>query len=145
MTTVDTTALRARFARRLSGLYGQEVPAYTTLVEVSSEVNRRVLERDGAAAERLGSIDRVTAERHGAIRVGTPEELGSVARVFGALGMRPTGFYDLRDAHPQPIPSSPPRSGRSTAPSWPATRSGSSPRCSCRRTGGSSTRTPRSG
>ena len=104
MTTVDTTALRARFARRLSGLYGQEVPAYTTLVEVSSEVNRRVLDRDGAAAERLGSIDRVTAERHGAIRVGTPEELGQVARVFGALGMHPTGFYDLRDAHPQPIP-----------------------------------------
>ncbi|MGY1683271.1 2-oxoadipate dioxygenase/decarboxylase [Geodermatophilus sp. SYSU D01176] len=104
MTTVDTTALRARFARRLSQLYGKEVPAYTTLVEVSAEVNRRVLDRDGAAAERLGSIDRVTAERHGAIRVGTPEELAQVARVFGALGMHPTGFYDLRDAHPQPIP-----------------------------------------
>ena len=85
MSTVVTAELRARFARRLSDLYGQEVPAYTTLVEVSHEVNRGVLERDGAAAERLGSIDRVTAERHGAIRVGTPEELGQVARVFGAL------------------------------------------------------------
>jgi uncharacterized glyoxalase superfamily metalloenzyme YdcJ len=104
MTTVATTELRARFARRLSDLYGQEVPAYTTLVGVSHEVNRGVLERDGAAAERLGSIDRVTAERHGAIRVGTPEELGQVARVFGALGMHPTGFYDLRDAHPRPVP-----------------------------------------
>jgi uncharacterized glyoxalase superfamily metalloenzyme YdcJ len=105
MSTVVTTELRARFARRLSELYGHEVPAYNTLVEVSHEVNRRVLERDGQeAAERLGSIDRVTAERHGAIRVGTPEELGQVARIFGALGMHPTGFYDLRDAHPQPIP-----------------------------------------
>jgi uncharacterized glyoxalase superfamily metalloenzyme YdcJ len=104
MTAVGTTELRARFARRLSELYGQEVPAYTTLVDVSHEVNRRVLDREGSAAERLGSIDRVTAERHGAIRVGTPEELAQVARIFGALGMHPTGFYDLRDADPQPIP-----------------------------------------
>src|SRR5829696_2382463 len=104
MDSVGTTELRARFARRLSELYGQEVPAYTTLVEVSHEVNARVLEREGSAAERLGSIDRVTAERHGAIRVGTPEELSQVARIFGALGMHPTGFYDLRDAHPQPVP-----------------------------------------
>ncbi|MDN5852907.1 MAG: VOC family protein, partial [Actinomycetia bacterium] len=92
------------FARRLSELYGTEVPAYNTLVEVSHEVNARVLQRDGADAERLGSIDRVTAERHGAIRVGTPTEMAEVARIFGALGMSPTGFYDLRDAKPQPIP-----------------------------------------
>jgi uncharacterized glyoxalase superfamily metalloenzyme YdcJ len=104
MNTVDTAELRARFARRLSELYGREVPAYNTLVEVSHEVNRRVQQRDGAAAERLGSIDRVTAERHGAIRLGTPEELSQVARIFAALGMHPTGFYDLRDAYPQPIP-----------------------------------------
>jgi uncharacterized glyoxalase superfamily metalloenzyme YdcJ len=104
MSTVITAELRARFARRLSELYGQEVPAYNTLVEVSHVVNRRVLERDGQGAERLGSIDRVTAERHGAIRVGTPEELSQVARIFGALGMHPTGFYDLRDARPQPVP-----------------------------------------
>jgi uncharacterized glyoxalase superfamily metalloenzyme YdcJ len=104
MSTVVTVELRARFARRLSELYGREVPAYNTLVEVAHEVNRRVLERDGMAAERLGSIDRVTAERHGAIRVGTPGELSQVARIFGALGMYPTGFYDLRDAYPQPVP-----------------------------------------
>ena len=104
MTFCGTTTLRARFAARLSALYGQEVPAYTTLVEVSHEVNQRVLERDGDRAERYGSIERVTAERHGAIRVGSPDEMAQVARVFGALGMFPTGFYDLRDAHPQPVP-----------------------------------------
>ena len=101
---VGGTELRTRFAARLSTLYGAEVPAYTTLVEVSQEVNARVIAREGAAAERLGSIDRVTAERHGAIRVGTPEELAQVARVFGALGMFPCGFYDLRDAAPAPVP-----------------------------------------
>ncbi|MBB2940716.1 putative glyoxalase superfamily metalloenzyme YdcJ [Actinoplanes lutulentus] len=104
MSSVGTTELRARFARRLSELYGTEVPAYTTLVDECHLVNQRVLDRDGAAAERFGSISRVTAERHGAIRVGTPAELSQVARIFGALGMVPAGFYDLRDAYPQPIP-----------------------------------------
>ena len=102
--TVSSTELRTRFAARLSNLYGDEVPAYRTLVEVSQAVNQRVIAREGAAAERLGSIDRVTAERHGAIRVGTPEELAQVSRVFGALGMSPCGFYDLRDAAPAPVP-----------------------------------------
>ena len=103
-TTVTTTELRARFAARLSTLYGTEVPAYNTLVDVSQEVNQRVLARTGHDAERLGSIERVTAERHGAIRVGSPAEMRQVARIFGALGMYPCGFYDLRDAHPRPIP-----------------------------------------
>ena len=102
--TVSSTELRTRFAACLSNLYGAEVPAYRTLVEVAQAVNQRVIAREGAAAERLGSIDRVTAERHGAIRVGTPEELAQVSRVFGALGMSPCGFYDLRDAAPAPVP-----------------------------------------
>jgi uncharacterized glyoxalase superfamily metalloenzyme YdcJ len=65
------------------------VPAYTTLVEVSRSVNERVLRRDGADAERLGSVVRVTAERHGAIRIGTPRDLQEASRIFGALGMFP--------------------------------------------------------
>ncbi len=101
--SISPTQLRARFAEALSSLYGTEVPAYTTLVEVSQEVNADVLATGGAAAERLGSIERVTAERHGAIRVGTPEELAQVGRVFGACGMYPVGFYDLREVTP-PIP-----------------------------------------
>ncbi|WP_433859644.1 2-oxoadipate dioxygenase/decarboxylase [Streptomyces kronopolitis] len=96
--------LRAAFARRLSDMYGREVPAYTTLVDVSREVNEDVLRARGADAERLGSIGRVTAERHGAIRVGTPAELQQVARIFGALGMHPVGFYDLREAAASAVP-----------------------------------------
>ncbi|MEH3033848.1 MAG: VOC family protein [Aeromicrobium erythreum] len=103
MSTVGRTELRSRFASALSELYGSEVPAYTTLVRTCEEVNAEVLERRGEDAERLGSIQRVTAERHGAIRVGTEHELGQVARVFGACGMFPVGFYDLREANP-PIP-----------------------------------------
>ena len=89
--------LRARFAAALSAMYGAEVPAYTTLVEVSEAVNRDYVAAH-PEAERLGTLDRVTAERHGAIRVGTPAELADVADLFAAFGMYPVGFYDLRDA-----------------------------------------------
>ncbi|MGJ9411250.1 2-oxoadipate dioxygenase/decarboxylase family protein [Aeromicrobium sp. CF4.19] len=97
------TRLRAALARALSVLYGTEVPAYTTLVEVCEQINAEALERLGEQTERLGTIERVTAERHGAIRVGTPEEMAQVGRVFGACGMQPVGFYDLREATP-PVP-----------------------------------------
>jgi len=98
MSEVLPWQLRAAFARSLSDMYGKEVPAYTSLLEVSHAVNADVVARIGADAERLGSIDRVTAERHGAIRLGTPTEMAQVARIFGAMGMHPVGFYDLREA-----------------------------------------------
>ena len=96
--------LRADFAVRLAELYGEEVPAYNTLVEVSREVNEDYVAEHGIDAERLGSIDRVTAERHGAIRVGSTKELAEVAIVFAGFGMHPVGFYDLRTASKSSVP-----------------------------------------
>ncbi|GAA0236021.1 2-oxoadipate dioxygenase/decarboxylase [Cryptosporangium japonicum] len=96
--------LRAAFARSLSEMYGTEVPAYTTLLRVSSEVNADVLAKRGADAQRLGSIERVTAERHGAIRVGTARELRQVGQLFAGFGMHPVGFYDLRNASSSSVP-----------------------------------------
>jgi uncharacterized glyoxalase superfamily metalloenzyme YdcJ len=101
---VSLAELRAEFAVRLATLYGTEVPAYNTLVDVSREVNEDFRRAHGAEAERLGSIDRVTAERHGAIRVGSPRELAQAARVFAGFGMHPVGFYDLRDASKSSVP-----------------------------------------
>lgn len=94
--------LRARFAAALSAMYAAEVPAYGTLVEECERINR-------AAASAGGDVDasalrRITAERHGAIRVGSPAELREVARVFALLGMVPVGFYDLRDTASSSIP-----------------------------------------
>jgi uncharacterized glyoxalase superfamily metalloenzyme YdcJ len=94
----ETWRLRAGFAAALSRMYGAEVPAYTTLVDVATAINR-----DHAGDERLGSLNRVTAERHGAIRVGSLRELSDVADLFAAFGMYPVGFYDLRGAA-SPVP-----------------------------------------
>jgi uncharacterized glyoxalase superfamily metalloenzyme YdcJ len=104
MRSWQTWQLRAAFARSMAEMYGREVPAYNTLVDVASEVNADVIARDSVAAQRLGSIQRVTAERHGAIRVGTPGEIAQVARIFAAFGMHPVGFYDLRDAAKAAVP-----------------------------------------
>ncbi len=99
---LPTWQLRAQFAAGLSAMYAGEVPAYATLVEVSERVNADYVTRHHDA-ERFGSLQRVTAERHGAIRVGGPGELAAVADLFAAFGMLPVGYYDLRCA-PSPIP-----------------------------------------
>lgn len=66
-----------------------------TRKEALAENNEQRESGRGAQAERLGSIERVTAERHGAIRVDTPAELAQVARIFGAMGMHPTDPREL--------------------------------------------------
>ena len=99
---VESWQLRTHFAAGLSRMYGAEVPAYHTLVDVSSQVNRADVGAH-SEAQRLGSLERVTAERHGAIRVGTARELAQVADLFSAFGMYPVGYYDLREAA-SPIP-----------------------------------------
>ncbi len=102
--------LRARFAAALAEMYGREVPAYNTLVDVSRQVNREVLARrdqleDGDRDRTLvGDVERVSSERHGAIRVGSPREMRQVARLFSVLGMYPVGFYDLREASAKSVP-----------------------------------------
>src|SRR6202012_2884706 len=97
-----TWQLRAHFAAGLSAMYAREVPAYGTLVEVSGQVNAEYLACH-SGAERLGTLQRVSAERHGAIRVGSPAELAPVADLFAAFGMLPVGYYDLRSAA-SPVP-----------------------------------------
>lgn len=102
---LPTWQLRALFAAGLSAMYAAEVPAYGTLVAVSEQVNADVVARQ-PDAERFGSLRRVTAERHGAIRVGSPAELAAVADLFAAFGMLPVGYYDLRcAASPVPVVS----------------------------------------
>ena len=104
MTFCGTTTLRARFAARLSALYGQEVPAYTTLVEVSHEVNQRVLARDGDRAERsaasTGSPPNGTAPSGSAVPARWPRSPGS----SGRWGCSRPASTTCATPHPQPVP-----------------------------------------
>lgn len=61
-------------------------------------INTQVLAQDPALAAQLLRNDeraRLDEERHGAIRVGTPQELATLRRLFAVMGMYPVGYYDL--------------------------------------------------
>ncbi|NAW34347.1 VOC family protein [Halomonas alimentaria] len=93
--------IRDRFSRAMSAMYRQEVPQYGTLLKLVDSVNRRVLDKDPELAEALtqqGELERLNVERHGAIRVGTAEELAMLRRLFAVMGMAPVGYYDLSTA-----------------------------------------------
>lgn len=93
--------IRAAFSLAMSAMYRDEVPAYGTLMELVARVNEDVLARDPALRKRLvatESLDRISEERHGAIRLGTAEELDMMRRAFAVMGMYPVGYYDLSTA-----------------------------------------------
>lgn len=82
----------------MSTLYRDEVPAYGTLLELVRDVNDATLAAhpaERARLEELGELDRISEERHGAIRLGTPQELATMRRLFAVMGMFPVGYYDL--------------------------------------------------
>jgi uncharacterized glyoxalase superfamily metalloenzyme YdcJ len=92
---VPPDVLRARFGAALSDMYRAEVPLYGALLELVGAINAGVLAQGGIApVER----HRLSEERHGAIRLGTPAELRAIARAFAVLGMVPVGYYDLAPA-----------------------------------------------
>ncbi|MDM9649704.1 VOC family protein [Rhizobium sp. S163] len=95
---VSTDRIRSLFTEAMSQMYRAEVPQYGTLLELVSDVNAEVLAKDNALRERLtraGELERIDVERHGAIRLGTPEELFTIRRLFAVMGMQSVGYYDL--------------------------------------------------
>lgn len=93
--------VRARFAAAMSDMYRREVPQYGTLLELVAGINKCILSERPALAEQMASaneLDRLSVERHGAIRVGTAEELGTLTRLLAVMGMEPVGYYDLAAA-----------------------------------------------
>jgi len=80
--------IRTRFSQAMSAMYQQEVPQYGTLMQLVATVNDRALEADIALKDRLTASDeigRLNLERHGAIRVGTAEELATLRQLFAVM------------------------------------------------------------
>ncbi|WP_252108217.1 MULTISPECIES: VOC family protein [unclassified Halomonas] len=102
MTTyLSTDDVRDRFSKAMSAMYQEEVPQYTTLLDLVAEVNQKTLDEQPELARRLeaqSELSRLSVERHGAIRVGTAEELAMLRRLFAVMGMYPVGYYDLSEA-----------------------------------------------
>ena len=98
---VNPDDIRADFSAAMSKMYQQEVPLYGDLMDLVADVNAATLKDHPELQNQLeqtGEIERLDMERHGAIRVGKPEELATIRRVFAVMGMQPVGYYDLAPA-----------------------------------------------
>ena len=98
---VSPSQIRAQFSAAMSAMYKDEVPLYGTLMEMVANINQNTLQADQALHQNLQQaqeLERLDEERHGAIRVGTPEELHTIGRLFAVMGMHPVGYYDLSPA-----------------------------------------------
>lgn len=101
MTHVPADTIRSMFAAALSQMYRAEAPRYRDMARIVAEIDGAALARDPALEARLrrsGGFELIGVERHGAIRVGRPEELSGVRRLFSAMGMFPVDYYDLAPA-----------------------------------------------
>ncbi len=121
--SITADEIREQFSQAMSAMYQQEVPQYGTLLELVADVNLAVLEnnpqlhekmvnadelarlnveRHGAirvgTAQELATLRRMFAIMHGAIRVGTAQELATLRRMFAIMGMYPVSYYDLSQA-----------------------------------------------
>lgn len=97
----NSNIIRAKFSAAMSAMYRHEVPAYGDLISIVESVNDDVLSKIGAAGLGLDTqedVRRISQERHGAIRLGTAQELIYIKRIFAVMGMFPVGYYDLGQA-----------------------------------------------
>ena len=98
---VHPDEIRSRFSAALSAMYRAEVPQYGDLLTLVADINAQTLKADASGADRLaasGELARLSEERHGAIRVGTADELATIARAFAVMGMEPVSYYNLAPA-----------------------------------------------
>ena len=98
LTISNKDEIREEFSNAMSAMYRREVPAYGTLIDLVKGVNAVKLAQDKDLNEELNAtdgIERISEERHGAIRLGSAKELAMMRRIFAVMGMYPVGYYDL--------------------------------------------------
>lgn len=95
----DRIEMQNRLFSELSSMFGKEVPLYDKSLEVNRVCNRAVcdlLEHVHAGFSITDEqVERTSGERHGAIRIGRPDEYRWIGRFFAAFGMEPVNFYDM--------------------------------------------------
>lgn len=98
MSFVASHQIRSEFSALMSQMYREEVPLYGDLLDLVADVNKITLIKNQRLHDQLkktGEYERLDLERHGAIRLGTAEELNTMRRVFAVMSMEPVGYYDL--------------------------------------------------
>ena len=91
---ISTSQIRSQFAAAMSIMYRDEVPQYRRLLELVKQLNDSALETTKELPIHH-QTDNLDLEHHGAIRVGTAQELSTLRRLFNVMGMFPVDYYDL--------------------------------------------------
>lgn len=109
MAFADRIEMQNRLFAELSAMFGKEVPLYDKSLAVNFECNREVCdllaERHPGFSVSNEILERTSGERHGAIRIGRPDEYRLIARFFACFAMEPHNFYDMTSigAKSQPV------------------------------------------
>ncbi len=89
-------------------MFGIEVPLYDRALLVNRATNEAVCELLAKLHRGFHvtaqQLERTSGERHGAIRIGRPDEYRWVSRYFGVFGMEPHNFYDMTALGPKSQP-----------------------------------------
>ena len=105
---VDRLTLQHRLFAELSAMFGAEVPLYDKSLAVNLVCNRAVCrlvgQRFAGFAMSDEQIEATSAERHGAIRIGRPDEYRWIGRFFACFAMEPHSFYDMTALGPKSQP-----------------------------------------
>lgn len=105
----DPIEMQNRLFAELSRMFGREVPLYDKALLVNGACNRAVCDllavMHPGFAVTDAQLEKTSGERHGAIRIGRPDEYRWVGRFFGCFGMHPHNFYDMTSvgAKSQPV------------------------------------------
>ena len=105
---VDRILLQNRLFAELSRMFGIEVPLYDRALLVNRATNEAVCEvlckLHRGFHITAQQLERTSGERHGAIRIGRPDEYRWVSRFFGVFGMEPHNFYGMTALGPKSQP-----------------------------------------
>jgi uncharacterized glyoxalase superfamily metalloenzyme YdcJ len=105
----DPVVLQHRLFAELSRMFGEEVPLYDQALAVNLICNEAVCELLARVFPGLEvdaeAVAAGSGERHGAIRIGRPDEYRWIGRFFRCFDMHPHGFYDMTalGAKSQPV------------------------------------------
>lgn len=93
---MNPNEIRKLFSKSLSDMYKAEIPQYTHLQEIVNQVNIDTLKQANKLSLMTShDFEKLNETRHGAIRLGTPEELYNMRRLFSVMDMHPVSYYDL--------------------------------------------------
>ena len=107
-TIANKIDMQNRLFAELSAMFGKEVPLYDKSLLVNKACNQALC----ALLSKLhvgftmpeADLDRTSGERHGAIRIGRPDEYRWIGRMFACFAMEPHNFYDMTNVGPKSQP-----------------------------------------